>query len=152
MLQGESHVSRDPILLSGNSICHRSRFAERYVRIKVKKNKQYNSSYCELGPPVRKLACLTGGTRLNALLSQDCHLPVLWWLCYCWYSVWAPCACNAGGDAGCFVNFLILSRLSSSLSIQSDGMLIWTRTRLLAATSLRSLSKVKDLEGAPVQS
>ena len=29
MLQGESHVSRGPILLLGNSICPMSRFAER---------------------------------------------------------------------------------------------------------------------------
>ena len=51
MLQGESHVSRDPILLLGNIIyapCHVSL----NVRIKVKKKTQYNSSYCELGPPV----------------------------------------------------------------------------------------------------
>ena len=53
MLQGESHVSRDPILLLGNIIyapCHVSL----NVRIKVKKTKkkQYNSSYCELGLPV----------------------------------------------------------------------------------------------------
>ena len=57
MLQGESHVSRDPNLLLGHMICPMSR--SRNVRIKVKKKHnivkkkpQYNSTYCELGPPV----------------------------------------------------------------------------------------------------
>ena len=52
MLQGESHVSRDPILLLGNIIyapCHVSL----NVRIKVKIYIYiYNSPYCELGSPV----------------------------------------------------------------------------------------------------
>ena len=55
MLQGESHVSRGPILLLGNSICPMSRFAERSNKSKKKKT-QYNSSYCELGPPVPQSA------------------------------------------------------------------------------------------------
>ena len=50
MLQGKSRVSRGPILLLGSySICPMSRFAERSHK---SKKKQYNSSYCELGPPV----------------------------------------------------------------------------------------------------
>ena len=50
MLQCESHVSRGPILLLGNSICHRSRFAE--CSHKSRKKEEYNSSYSELGPPL----------------------------------------------------------------------------------------------------
>ena len=54
MLQGESHVSIGPILLLGNSICHRSRFAE--CLHKSRKKKDYNSSHSELGPPVMRPA------------------------------------------------------------------------------------------------
>ena len=53
MPQGESHVSRDPILMLGNSICPMSHFAERSHKSKKKNNN--NSSYCELGPPVTGL-------------------------------------------------------------------------------------------------
>ena len=38
MLQGESHVSRGPILLLGNSICPMSRFAERPHKSEKKKH------------------------------------------------------------------------------------------------------------------
>ena len=50
MPHGESHVSRCQILLLCNGICHLSRFAERSQ--KSRKEKHYNSSRCELGPPV----------------------------------------------------------------------------------------------------
>ena len=49
MLQGESHVSRGPILLfTVYAPCHVSL----NVRIKVKRTPHNNSSYRELGPPV----------------------------------------------------------------------------------------------------
>ena len=57
MLQGESHVSHDPILSLGNSICSRSRFAERSH--KSKKKTHNSSSYCELGPPVANIMPIT---------------------------------------------------------------------------------------------
>ena len=62
MLQGESHVSRGPILLLGNSICHWSRFAE--CLHKSRKKKEYNSSYSELGPPVPWVISLSLRLRL----------------------------------------------------------------------------------------
>ena len=55
MLRGESHVSRDPILLLGNII-----YAPCHVSLNVRIKAQYNSSYCELGGPV---AC--GGVMLQ---------------------------------------------------------------------------------------
>ena len=62
-----SHVSSGSVLLLANSICPMSRFAERSHK---GKKKQYNSSYCELGPPVPcKVVFLSKNSRKSMMMS-----------------------------------------------------------------------------------
>ena len=112
MLRGESHVSHSQILLLCNSTYHMSRFAERLQ--KSKKMKQYNSSLCELGPPVIK--------RASSIFEISIHYRIL--------------------ETTSGFKFQIISSLMQSWDLEGYASLSLTVTKIVVASWHRIQNKL----------